>query len=262
MSSLRPSPLIRRSLVRAITKTLDLDGGLIEAVVSSEAKDRAGDIIRQEHWDLKNFKEHPVLLSSHDYLSLRSVIGEWESMKVKDKQLIGVAKYYIGQGNEEADWGFNLASRGRAAYSVGFLPNMAKAKELESDSLFGSFEFNGQELLEVSQVSIPANPEALQHMKGLRLDPIISDLISEQLKELANPHIAGTLTQAEVMDAIAQAVMKRLTPYLKHDQMAEMMSMMEDMKDMLAGMMGEKTIKTTFQTADLAEAIKHGMKGV
>ena len=246
--------------MRAETKVLDLEGGRVEAIVSSEAKDRAGDIIRQEHWDLKHFKEHPVLLSSHDYMSLRSVIGEWESMKVKDKQLIGVAKYYIGQGNEEADWGFNLASKGRAAFSVGFLPDMAKAKELDSDSFFGSFEFNGQELLEVSQVSIPANPEALQRMKGLSLDPIISDLITEQLKE-KDPRGIVSLSQDEVMDAIAQALTKRLTPYFKHDQMAEMMSMMEDMREMLAGMMGEGGGKSTFQMTDLVESIKHGMKG-
>lgn len=257
MNSLKTSPLIRRSLTRAETKVLDLEGGLIEAVVSTEAKDRAGDIIRQEHWNLKNFREHPVLLSSHDYMSLRSVIGEWESMKVKEKQLVGVAKYYIGQGNEEADWGFNLASKGRAAFSVGFLPDMAKAKELESDSFFGSFEFNGQELLEVSQVSIPANPEALQHMKGLRLDPIINDLITEQLKEL-DPKGIVSLSQGEVMDAIAQALMKRLIPHLKHDQLGEIVSMLKDIRDMT----DKGKVQLAIPTAELAEAIKHGMKGV
>lgn len=236
---------------------LDAAAGKVEAVVSTEVKDRAGDIIRQDGWDLKNFMAHPVLLSSHDYLSLRSVIGEWESMEVKGKRLIGVAKYYIGQGNEEADWGFNLAAKGRAAFSVGFIPDMAKAKELESDNFMGSYEFRGQELLEVSQVSIPANPEALQRLKGLH--PVIKELIDEQLSD---PKAIVTLSQDEVMDAIAKALMKRLAPVLKHDQMGEMMSMLEEMRDMMADMKGEKDkVQPPVSTAALFAAIKHGMKG-
>ena len=64
---------------RAQTKTLD--DSHIEVVASTEAKDRDGDIIRVAGWDLKHFQAHPVLLTSHDYGSLRSQIGEWTDMK-------------------------------------------------------------------------------------------------------------------------------------------------------------------------------------
>ncbi len=163
----------RHKLLSVNTKVVgDPSDGRIHAVVSTENKDRDGDIIRQAGWDTSHFNEHPVLLTSHDYRSLLSQIGEWEDMKVTGAkalnggpQLEGVARYYVGEGNPEADWGFKLAAKGMAAYSVGFIPDMSRAKELKGeDSFFTNYEFNGQELLEVSAVTIPSNREALQSM--------------------------------------------------------------------------------------------------
>ena len=152
-------------VVTAAVRKVDAAAGTVEAVLSTEAVDRDGDIIRQAGWDLKHFNAHPVLLSSHDYSSLQSIIGEWRDVRVEGKQLVGTAHYYRNEGNREADWGFTLASKGQAAYSVGFIPDMDKAVALkDSEGFFPHYEYNGQELLEVSQVSIPSNPEALQRM--------------------------------------------------------------------------------------------------
>jgi hypothetical protein len=180
--------MFRTKIVRAETKLLDDKGGRVSAVVSSESADRDGDVVRVDGWDLTAFQKYPVLLSSHEYRSLRSVIGEWESMEVHGKQLIGTAKYFVGEGNEEADWGFNLAKRGRAAFSVGFIPDMTKASPLgnvETDGLtaFQPMEFKGQELLEVSHVTIPSNPDALQRMKALDLEPALADVVDEILTD-------------------------------------------------------------------------------
>jgi len=177
----------RAKVARAETKALG--GNRIEAVVSTEARDRDGDIIRAAGWDLGDFLQHPVLVSSHNYGSLRAQIGHWESMEVRGKKLIGVAEYYAGEGNQEADWGYNLASKGRAAYSVGFLPDMSKAKEMEGEGpFFVSYEFNGQKLWEVSQVIIPSNPDALQIVRTTKgLHPVVSELIDEALAELRKP---------------------------------------------------------------------------
>ena len=162
------------------TKVLDVKAGRIHAIVSTETEDRMGDIIHQDGWDLDNFMKHPVLLSSHNYGStLLAQIGEWEDMAVKGKTLQAVARYYVAEGNPEADWAFGLAQKGRAAYSVGFLPDMEKAVVREGGSeWFGPFEFHGQELLEVSHVSIPANAEALQQIKALPgLAPAVREIV-------------------------------------------------------------------------------------
>ena len=150
---------IKVKMFPAVTRVVER--GLIEAIVSTETEDREGDIIRADGWVLDHFTRHPVLLSSHDYHDLRKQIGEWESMEAKGGKLIGTARYYIGEGNDEADWAYNLAAKGRAAYSVGFIP-LEWVERAEEGEPFGGYEFTKNELLEVSHVVIPANPEALQ----------------------------------------------------------------------------------------------------
>ena len=89
-------------------KVLDEATGRVSAVVSTEKVDRDGDVIRAEGWKLGNFLKHPVLLVNHDYYSIRSQIGEWESMEINGNKMTGVARFYIGKGNAFADWGFEL----------------------------------------------------------------------------------------------------------------------------------------------------------
>ncbi len=197
----------RQKIISAETRVVGEK--LISAVVSTENKDRDGDIIRQEGWDLDHFMKHPILLSSHDYGSLTNVIGEWKDMEVKGKQLIGTAEYYVGEGNDQADWGHNLASKGRAAYSVGFIPDLSKAKELkdEGSSWFPNYEFKGQELLEVSHVTVPSNRQALQQVKGFAKDPVIVELIEGMLADESPPEdddeldkmVAALLTKTDAM---------------------------------------------------------------
>ncbi len=185
--------MFRAKIIRSETKVLDAAAGTVHAVMSTEAKDRDGDIIRVAGWDLSDFVKHPALIASHNYFDLRSQIGHWEEVGIKGKRLEGVAHYYIGQGNEQADWGFNLASKGMAAFSVGFVPDMALAKELkDSEGFFPSYEFNGQKLLETSQVTIPSNPEALQRIKHMKVHPVVGELVDEALK-----NIQPTSTTAE-----------------------------------------------------------------
>lgn len=185
-----------------------LGDGLISAVVSTESKDRDGDIIRQANWDLKYFLEHPVLLSSHNYGSLINQIGEWKSMEIKGKKLIGVAEYYVGKGNAEADWAAFLAEKGKAAFSVGFIPDMSKAKPLEEDDDwgFGPMEFLGQQLLEVSHVTVPANPDALQQMaKQKSLHPEIKQLFVKEL-ELMRSGKQSPIVSKDAIASISQAL--------------------------------------------------------
>lgn len=212
-------PIKVDKLIRAETKVLDEGEGLVEATVSTESPDRDGDVIRQKFWQIENFKKHPVLLSSHDYTDLRSQIGEWQSMDIKGEKLVGVAKYYINEGNEQADWGFNLATKKRAAFSVGFMPDWDSASELENEtggkSMFPNYEFKGQELLEVSHVIVPANPDALQRMKGVKLPATILALVDEILAEETEGSTESDISVKEMSHAIAHQVSADIIAYLK-----------------------------------------------
>jgi len=150
---------------RADTKAIDDQDGLIKAIVSTEAVDRDGEVILSSAWrkTVGDFMKHPVLISSHDYNDLTKQLGEWVSLEITDKGLEGVAKYYINEGNAEADWGYLLASKGKSAYSVGFMAydymegnGEDKAKRTYTDV----------ELLEISQVTIPSNRDSLVTMRS------------------------------------------------------------------------------------------------
>lgn len=203
-------------LVRPEFRVVDERQGKVHAVVSTEAVDRMGDIIRQEFWNLADFNDHPVLLQSHNYGSVLSQIGEWENMRLNrpKKTLEGDAIYYKGRGNADADWAFELAKMGKAAYSVGFIPDMEKAKEIDGEGTYfrPNFEFRGQKLLEVSHVVIPANAEALQAVKVLaQKEPMILELVEEILAgQKAKP---GSEQLAELSDELVERLG---IPVLKH----------------------------------------------
>lgn len=143
-----------------------------EVVFSDETLDRYYEVIEAQAWKkrLPTYKEHPVLLSSHTYGDLRKQIGEVPKIWIdqEEKALVGLAKYYVGEGNQEADWAWNLVKHGRAAYSVGF--RAYEVEEVDYDEWSKNKKkprrtYKDVELMENSHVIIPANPSALQ--KGL-----------------------------------------------------------------------------------------------
>lgn len=139
-----------------------------EVIMSDETKDRYGEVIKADAYkkSIKNFMKHPILLSSHDsWSSLRNQIGVWEKVWIEDKQLLGRAKYFVGMGNPEADWAWKLVELGVAAYSVGFISKGYEDTpddKLQKNPSLPWRTFTEVELLETSQVLLPANPSALQ----------------------------------------------------------------------------------------------------
>src|SRR4051794_10191029 len=46
------------------------ENGTFDVIISTEVTDRAGEIVRQNGWDLTNYKNNPIVLWGHDYYSL------------------------------------------------------------------------------------------------------------------------------------------------------------------------------------------------
>ena len=164
----------------------------LEAVVSDETVDRYGEVIRVDAWKkrLGNYKSHPVLVTSHNYGKLTNQIGYAEKVSVKDGELVCKFKYFVGEGNEEADWGWKLASKfGQAAYSVGFLPfdyERAEEKDYEEAKMGKKpfLTYTDVELLEVSQVLVPANPSALAKGMENEEDLVVKEYSESVLKDI------------------------------------------------------------------------------
>ena len=55
---------MEKKTLQAITKFIN---GKMTAVASDESRDRVGDRLKVQDWDLKNFKKNPVLQAGHDY---------------------------------------------------------------------------------------------------------------------------------------------------------------------------------------------------
>ena len=166
---------------RAETKAVEGQEGYIKAIVSTDSIDRDGEVILMSAWGdtLNEFLKHPVLLSSHDYNDLTKQLGEWVDLKVTDKGLEGIAKYYINMGNPEADWGYELAKKGKSAYSVGFMSNDYMEGGTSQDGYEPKRTYTDVELLEISQVSVPSNRDALVEMRSKGIDKVAEEIADE-----------------------------------------------------------------------------------
>ena len=202
----------RVKIANARTKQIgDAAAGLVSATLSTENMDRDGDIIRAASWELDAFMAHPVLLASHNYGSLTNQIGEWQDVHVEGESLVGVAKYYVNEGNAEADWGFALAAKGMAAYSVGFIPDFEQAEKISDEGWWPTYDFKGgTELIETSHVTVPSNRESLQNgLKafGAHMLPGIREVHEDILKrwdEIEDAGI-GAISQ-DAFDALSERV--------------------------------------------------------
>ena len=145
----------------------------MEFVLSDETPDRMDDVIRSDGWDLTNFKNNPIALFNHksDF-----PIGKWSNLSVKDKALRGHLELAPAGTSERIDEIRKLIEAGiLRAVSVGFRPIDAEA--LDKKNPFSGYQFNKQELVETSLVSVPANPNALAVAKSLKISPSTIDLV-------------------------------------------------------------------------------------
>lgn len=172
---------------RAKVRSLDVEKHTAEVVVSDQTVDRYREIVGAIAMKKakKGFMEHPVMLSSHAYRGLMSQIGQWLGIKVDLETGESVAKgqWFVGEGNPEADWGWKLAEKGIAAFSIGFISKKFREfTEEEREKNGGAYGiFEEIELLEISQVLVPANPSALQKSFDDAEDPIEKDFYKEVL---------------------------------------------------------------------------------
>lgn len=119
------------------------------AIASTEATDRHGEIVKQDGWDLKNFKANPILLYMHDHTKpLGKATRVWiekasGNTKLMFKGMISTATDYGKAAKQLMDEGI------LNTFSVGFRIN-----EMDGNTITKA------ELHEISLVSVPANPEA------------------------------------------------------------------------------------------------------
>lgn len=135
--------------------TFDDEARSFMAIASSPCVDRQGDVVEQAGWDLTNFKNNPVIPWAHDYS--QPPVARAVEIGVQDGVLQMKVQFPPEGLYPFADTIWNLyRNQFLFAFSVGFIPEEpAEGWNWEGNT------FAKSELLEVSAVVVPANPQAL-----------------------------------------------------------------------------------------------------
>ena len=122
------------------------------AVASTSVEDRHGEKIDQTGWELKNFKKNPVMLWAHDHSEI--AVGNARNIHIERKS--GEPRLmFTPDFHDKTDTARALKELFEEgwlnSFSVGFIPKDFDGKESK---------YLKQELLEISAVNVPANPDA------------------------------------------------------------------------------------------------------
>lgn len=139
-------------------------------IASDETPDRMGDVIKVAGWNLTTYKRNPVILWGHDTSNVppigRATNVRRSVMEDGKPALLASVEFAPPEAHEFADTIYQLSKGGFLnAVSVGFMPLEAEeATEKEKAELgmppYGVI-YSSADLLEISVVSVPANPSAL-----------------------------------------------------------------------------------------------------
>lgn len=150
-------------IARAAPIVRDADG-TVSFVASTQGADRYGDTIDQTGWVTDSFEKNPVLLWAHSYST--PPVGKVGAL---DKTGDLTAKACEFTPKEMHAFGDQVGQMVRAGFlntvSVGFMP-LEWEERYDEGGRFLGYHFKRMELLEISVVPVPANPQALVEGKG------------------------------------------------------------------------------------------------
>lgn len=194
----------------------------LDFIASSETLDRYDEIIAIDGWHLENYRRNPVFQNAHQYGDVLFTLGKaliTEVRSIAGRAVLYQRIQFATEVNPIARIAYGLyQGRFLNAVSVGFIPlrwqnpdGSEHALRAASIGLVGSDRSDGsvstqrlarryleQELLEVSAVGIPANPDALQ--LALKAGAIqtsdLRDMADLLLRFCANPAAATPTARA------------------------------------------------------------------
>src|SRR3984885_5974101 len=157
--------------IRARVKSLDFaaiekagkakdQNGTFDVIISTEDTDRSGEIVKQSGWELKNYKNNPIVLWGHDYYSLPiGVCTETYLTERNGVPALGAKGVFLSadinpfaqQVRKLYEFGIGKGEGVGCTTSVGFIP-----KEFDENA---RNTITKAELLELSFVPIPAQQD-------------------------------------------------------------------------------------------------------
>jgi len=173
----------------------------VSFVFSDGSVDRMGDTIAASGWDLTNFKANPIAIFGHDAGAVENVMGRAKNVRVSGSRLLGDIEFMAGEINPRAEAVFQMLKAGfLKSVSVGFQP-IEWTRSTDPKRPQG-VDFKKQELLEISIVPIPANPNALVQAKAAGID---IDRLG--LSETSEPRAAAFHTEQDPPSMIRRSAL-------------------------------------------------------
>lgn len=212
--------------------------GTLRVVMTTDAVDRHGDILEPGGADLRAFRKSPRVQWAHDYT--KPPIGRAEEVAREGDTLTCRIAWWQGAdaGSDHA----RFVREVRAMYehqppflntwSIGFMPlewTERTAADADGKETFTGYHITKWELLELSAVPVPANPEAVSALHlagivthkglakslGLKLSPETSAPSGRQA-QADSPERRLPLVQADALAAdVREAVRHRLAETLR-----------------------------------------------
>jgi len=128
----------------------------LDFIATDESLDRYHEVIRLDGWKTANYLANPVVVDSHNYWSVLSILGGTTKLTIREGAMHNRVRFAVD--NPAGRISYKMAKAGFIrSESVGFIP-------LKWENGIGPNDpnrtFTEQELLEISLVSVPANPGA------------------------------------------------------------------------------------------------------
>jgi len=142
-------------------RTKELEPGIYEAMITTEATDRDGDIVRADGGQLGNYFNNPVVLFGHNYREPSAVIGKTTGLEVIPGKGIRAEFQFASYVSADASLIERLWKGGYLnAISIGFM--VEDFEPLDEKEPYGGWDIKTWALSEFSVVTLPANQDSLR----------------------------------------------------------------------------------------------------
>jgi len=192
------------------------DDGILEAVASTGDEDRQSEIIEPGAWGkgLDPYRRNPVILAAHQHRLTTGnspVIGSAVKIEPAGEALVFHMKFADTQLGRE--YAALYRDRHMRAFSVGFMSSNGEWRDSASPGgkTKRVWVHTEVQLLEISAVAVPANPEALARMRRLAAKAALAGKAGEDEAEAALAGKAVDRFKADVAEAVAAKVGEQVT---------------------------------------------------
>jgi HK97 family phage prohead protease len=152
------SGAMRRATAPRAVKLLGVGPRQVRVIASDATPDRMGDILEPYGVRLEEYRRNPIVLAQHDS---NQPIGRCSHIAVDNNQVVALIEFPAEGTSDRADEYLRLMKAGIiGAVSVGFIPNAWEPIK------GAGLRFTDWTMLELSCVSVPANPSSLVTERG------------------------------------------------------------------------------------------------